>query len=296
MEINDNLILRFQRCESTREEEEALLDWLDESQDHRERMDRANLLFCASVLNGKRKSRSLHRIWWYAAAACFAVLAVGLGLRFFRQKAVPGEDLLAESVTVEATSASKTRISLPDGSIVWLNAGSTLAYSKTFDRTVSLDGEGYFDIVHQEENPFEVEVSGLRLEVLGTVFNVRAYSSENEVKTTLASGSLRLSDKKGNRLFLLHPGEQVSCQADGSQLEVTAVDAWALLLETYGVVTIPDASLTQLCTILNSVYGVTVRASADDGTPITFSFSKDSSVEEVVARLSALSGKKIDIR
>ena len=187
-------------------------------------------------------------------------------------------------------------MSLPDGSVVWLQGGSHLIYPESFDRSVVLDGEGYFDVVHEDDHPFYVSASGIRVEVLGTIFNLRAYSSESIVETTLASGSVRLSEAGGKELFLMHPGEKVSCNADGSGIDVQEVDSWFLLLEKYGVVTIPDVSLTELCGILSRIYGVSIKTSEDDGTPVTFSFSKDSSVEDVVARISRVSGKKIDIR
>lgn len=295
MEISDELILKYQLCESTPEEEKALLDYLDESEEHRRRIDKANFIFCAGVLNGKRQHRRRTIIKWLSAAAVIAAVCIGIGLwRIGGQKS----SVVAEvpTVVVETPSGSRTRVSLPDGSVVWLRSGSRLTYPESFDRTVALDGEGYFDVIHEENHPFYVSACGIRVEVLGTIFNLRAYSSENLVETTLASGSVRLSEASGKELFLLHPGEKVSCDADGSNLDVQAVDSWVLLLDTYGVVTIPDVSLTELCGILNRVYGVTIRAREDDGTPVTFSFSKDSSVDDVVARLSRVSGKKFDIK
>ena len=296
MKITEELILKYQRCEATPSQERVLLDWLDESEDNRKRMDQANFLYCAALMNRKKKARVVRMRWWYSVAAALVVAVAGLAFWYESQKSAATEDNLAHCVTIEAPMGSQTRVSLADGSVVWLNSGSKLTYSETaFDRTVTLDGEGYFDVFHDEDNPFIVSVGELRVEVLGTVFNLRAYSSENRVQTSLACGSVRLSDAEGNRLALLRPGEQINCDAEGSNLNIEAVDAWKLLLDNYGVVTIPDASLTELCGILNRVYGVTVKAYEDDGTPVTFCFSKDSSIEEVVTRLSDLSGKSFDV-
>ena len=295
-DLDSKLILKYQRCETTPQEEEQVLDYLEQSEAHRREMDRANFLFCAALLNGKsRKARTLHPRWYWGMAAALATLLIGT-LLFLSKKTKSSTPETLSCVTIEVPEGSKTRITLPDGSGVWLNSGSKLTYSESFDRTVTLDGEGYFDIVHQEGEIFSIHTSQLSLEVLGTVFNIRAFATENRVETTLATGKLRLRDTQGQKLALLHPGEQVRCEADGAHLDIQAVDAWKLLLDTYGVVTIPEASLTELCGIINRVYGVSVKACEDDGTPVTFSFSKESSVEEVVSRLSSLCGKKFDIK
>lgn len=293
MEISNEMILKYQRCETTPEEERLLLDYLDESEAHRRRLDRENFLFCAGILNQKRKARRFRLAGWLSAAAA-AVLLCGTLLWLSTRRTPALEDAVAE-VVVEASEGSRTRVGLPDGSVVWLNSGSKLTYPESFNRSVTLEGEGYFDVAHCPEAPFIVSVADVRVCVLGTVFNVHAYPGEGRVETTLATGSVSLDDAAGNKLFLLHPGQQVSCRTDGSDLEVHTVDAWTMLLDTYGVVTIPDVSLTDLCDILHQVYGIAVKARSDDGTPVTFSFIKDAPIEEVIARLEALSGKKINI-
>ena len=296
MEINNYLISRYQRCETSPEEEKVLLDYLDESEEHRRHLDQSNFLYCAAVLNApdKRKKRVHRWIWGSAAAAVLVFAAVGIGLAFFRGPEGTSQDTFSE-VVIEAPSDSRARISLPDGTVVWLNSCSRLTYPESFNRSVKLEGEGCFDVVPNGQ-PFSVSAGELRVEVLGTIFNLRAYREENRVETVLASGSVRLSDAAGNPLFLLRPGDKVSCKADGNELEAVQVDAWKLLLDTYGVITLPDASLTEVCSVLNKVYGVQIYALEDDGTPVTFNFAKDTPLDEVVSRLETISGRKFQIR
>ena len=295
MEIDNGLILKYQRCETTPEEEDLLLDYLDESEEHRKRLDEANFLYCAGVLHGGGIKKHHYLRWSLIGIAASLVIGIVAWMLWPKSPDRSSEDAAAQ-VVVEAPEGSRSRVSLPDGSVVWLNSGSRLSYPEAFNRKVSLEGEGYFDIVYNPDIPFSVSALGLQVEVFGTVFNLRAYTQENRLEATLATGSVSLQDAGGERLFLLHPGEQVSCRPDGSDLDVRAVDAWTLLLDTYGVVTVPDASLTELCSILNYAYGVTVKSRSDDGTPVTFSFSKDSPIEEVVSRLATLTGKEFDIR
>lgn len=119
------------------------------------------------------------------------------------------------------------RLVLPDGSLVWLNAGSSLRFPVRFDgkeRRVELSGEGYFEIVPTAQlQPFIVEVNQLEVEVLGTHFNVNAYADETSIKTTLLEGKVRIvrHEKKDVRRELIEVREEVILQP-GEQAIATA--------------------------------------------------------------------------
>lgn len=296
MEVDKDLILRYQRCEATPEEEDALLDYLDESEEHRREFDKSNFLYCAAILNANKEKKRIAHPWflWSVAAALLIVLSLGIGVLVHKLGEEPQAQYSVSEVTIEAPPDSRARITLPDGTVVWLNSCSRLTYPESFNRSVKLEGEGCFDVV-SNGLPFSVSAAGISVEVLGTVFNLRAYKEEGKVETVLASGSVRLYDADGNQLFLLRPGDKVSCDTDGNEIEAMQVDAWKLLLDTYGIITLPDVSLTELCSVLDKVYGVKILVIEDDGTPLTFNFAKDDTLDEVVSRLETLSGKKFHI-
>jgi len=108
------------------------------------------------------------------------------------------------------------QITLADGSKVWLNAQSTLKYPNRFiegERVVYLDGEGYFEVASMQDEqhqhvPFKVVTDSQTIEVLGTKFNVSAFPDEQETKTTLVEGSVRLSLLSHPASVVLHPGQQ----------------------------------------------------------------------------------------
>jgi len=295
-DFDSNLILKYQRCETTPQEEAVLLDYLDQSEAHRRKMDRANFLYCAALLhNGRREEKNRRlRKWlaWGLSAAALFVLIVGLALYFQQGKTSAAS---GQAIVVEASAQSWTRVTLPDGSNVRLNAGSTITYSQEFDRTVNLDGEACFDVESNPEVPFIVKTKDVAIQVTGTIFNVRSYPTDEWVETMLASGVVSLSDASGKTFFRLHPGEKVSCGRGGANLEVSPVDAWESLLDIYGSVTIPDASLTKLCALIGKVYGVRIRALVDDGSLVTFSFSKCMPMQDVLARLETISSTKFEI-
>ena len=111
---------------------------------------------------------------------------------------------------------SKSKITLPDGSTVNLNSGSTLRYPAEFDsenRNVSIEGEAYFDVKKDSHHPFLVKTNGIIIRVLGTKFNVKSYPEEKTVETTLVSGKVELYANNTvisnrNRLMVLKPNQQ----------------------------------------------------------------------------------------
>jgi ferric-dicitrate binding protein FerR (iron transport regulator) len=110
----------------------------------------------------------------------------------------------------------KYRLILPDGTKVWLNAASELKFPTAFpgaERVVELEGEGYFEVAADADQPFIVKTASLRVEVLGTHFNVKAYADESTTNTTLLEGSVKIVTANG-RSGLLKPGDQAKVAAD----------------------------------------------------------------------------------
>src|SRR5690606_33507055 len=123
--------------------------------------------------------------------------------------------------TVATPNGGQYRITLPDGTSVSLNAASSLHYPTAFtenERRVVLTGEGYFEVTENKKQPFRVESNGQLLEVLGTTFNVNAYSNEPTVTTTLISGRVNLSTAPNGPNQLLQPGEQATMQSRDFQV------------------------------------------------------------------------------
>ncbi|HEY4153788.1 MAG TPA: FecR domain-containing protein [Puia sp.] len=117
-------------------------------------------------------------------------------------------------------SGGQFKIMLPDGTRVWLNSGSSLKYPVSFagsKRSVILSGEAYFEVAKDPSSPFEVKANGSLVEVLGTHFNINAYTDELDLKITLAEGSVKV-----NHNTLIKPGEQALVNPSGSVRVVQA--------------------------------------------------------------------------
>lgn len=105
------------------------------------------------------------------------------------------------------------QLTLPDGSMVWLNSASQLKYPISFqgnERVVELSGEAYFEVAENAKQPFKVIANGIRVDVLGTKFNINAYHDEASIKTTLVQGSVRVSGSRATSgaSTILRPGQQ----------------------------------------------------------------------------------------
>ncbi len=118
------------------------------------------------------------------------------------------------------------QIEFTDGSRAFLNAASRLRYPTTFrgnERVVELDGEAYFEVVHDAAKPFKVISKGQVVEVLGTHFNINSYGNEASVKTTLVEGSIRIL--AGGKKSILKPGQQLTINAKQTYVKQTDVEA-----------------------------------------------------------------------
>jgi ferric-dicitrate binding protein FerR (iron transport regulator) len=147
------------------------------------------------------------------------------------------ENAASNKTNTLSTARGETyKVQLPDGSMVWLNAASSLIYPATFvgkeQRRVSLTGEGYFEIAKDKAHPFIVTSEQQDVEVLGTHFNINTYQHSKEIKTTLLEGSVRLYYYPKNRTAeiekILKPGQQSTIKNnDISVAEVDTDDAIA---------------------------------------------------------------------
>ena len=113
--------------------------------------------------------------------------------------------------TMSTPRGRNFRLTLPDGTAVWLNAASSLKYPTVFagnERMVEVSGEAYFEVAKDVSKPFRVKTNGQLIEVMGTRFNVQAYAGEEEMATTLLSGKVKVTPVGSTTSILLEPGFQ----------------------------------------------------------------------------------------
>lgn len=163
-------------------------------------------------------------------AACF--LLVFLGYKNFSTGSYQQPKVVQQ--VLKADNGTRSRNILPDGSVVWLNAGSSLVLSDEFkkgNRNVTLTGEAYFEVV-KNPYPFIVHASGINIKVVGTAFNVKSYPADKTVETTLFHGIIKLSRHgdlkneftlKPNQKFIISRKELLAKNIEDHPLETTGI-------------------------------------------------------------------------
>lgn len=126
---------------------------------------------------------------------------------------------------VSTKNGSKSKIELPDGTQVWLNAGSKIKYDENYgkeSRELSLTGEAYFDVAHDANKPFILHTGKMDVKVLGTVFNVKAYPGDDVTEAALIRGSIEVTfPGRPQEKLILKPNDKISIV---NKDENTAVD------------------------------------------------------------------------
>ena len=161
---------------------------------------------------------------------------------------------------------------LPDGSKVYLNAGSVLRYPERFNdtrREVFLSGEAYLEVVHNEEHPFVVRTRDIAVRVLGTIFNINAYPDNKWVKTTLVEG--KVETQCGDRHITMEPGTQVAYDKEAHETAYFPVNTHLYTSWKDGYYDFENMELGELAQILSRWYDVQIEFARPELRELRFS-------------------------
>lgn len=186
---------------------------------------------------------------------------------------------LQEEVTLRG---QRTMVQLADGSNVWLNADSRLEHSKKFSREVSLQGEAFFEIVEIKDKPFVIHTAGATIRVMGTLVNVRSYPEEERIETTLVNGKATLeSEDRRLRQVALAPGQQAIVEKTSGKLILeNQADAERSTAWKNGVIVFDDQPFSEIKTILERWYDVTIHVQDEEALRCRFSGELDNKTLE----------------
>ena len=167
--------------------------------------------FTQWILNRKRH-QYLFKLMKYAAAVVLLIVST-CWLTLWTSSRLSNDNLIAETNTLYVPAGQRACITLQDGSVVWLNAQSTLIYPSHFwgsERKVRIIGEAFFEIAKNEKKPFYVVAQNVEMRVLGTKFNVYSYPETGLTRTSLIEGAVQVSCDDGREKVILKPNEQVT--------------------------------------------------------------------------------------
>lgn len=201
---------------------------------HLHRMQEKNISFerglpsiGSSASGNKKNKKRIIKLVTGTAIAASLLYGAFIYLQNTQAKSGTSSPVQAMSNINEITTrpGSKSKIQLPDGSTVWLNAGSSLIYNKDFGiekREVEISGEGFFDVAKNASMPFIIKTRNFDIKVLGTVFNVKAYPDDETSETSLLEGKIEVSIKsRPNDKIILEPKEKLVVENDTRETQAT---------------------------------------------------------------------------
>lgn len=207
--------------------------------------------------------------WRFARkVAASVLLAVAIGSTSYymgKTAGSPEPEQIAWFETV-TPSGSLSKVVLPDRSVVWVNAGSSLRYSLDFNkknREVLLTGEAFFEVAKDSLHPFVVKSGKLDIKVLGTRFNVKAYDNEETIDVALVSGKVNVrladNDKKENaEEITLAPNRMMSYNKETSRVEMLEVDGSTVYAWTNGWIKFDELPFDRIAKDLERKFNVRI--------------------------------------
>ena len=216
---------------------------------------RERLLMRVKSIEADGNGRSLiYYLLRVAVVFVFALSIAGLSIYFASET-----NLFYKSnwVVVSTEAGQRSKVSLPDGSLVWLNAGTVLKYCPDKnERKVSLTGEAYFEVYHSENYPFVVESGSAKIKVLGTKFDVSHYPDSKITKTSLLSGKIQISFDKSSKVVNIIPGEKVTYDEKTQVILKTEDRVQNEILWRHGILVFDNESFYDLIQKLERYYAV----------------------------------------
>lgn len=280
----DSLTARYLTGSISNEDFQTFKELLDESQSNREYVRRAvdiwvagktitdrtrydsyaayeRLLRHAHLQQGQSKSMDRRKLYYFVAAvAMVLLLCLPLGWKWVSEYSG------AEEVTLRVPDGSLLKMTMPDGSKLTLNSGSVVVYDQHYgvsNRNIRLDGQGYFEVKHNDRLPFIIKTGSVLVKDLGTKFYLRNYLKDTNVRLRLIEGLV--SVQSNNEEMRLNPGERMMIsKATGKIYKMITPKAEARKNDLEELV-FENSRLSDIAIELSRCYGANIRVAAGSG-------------------------------
>ncbi|MGE4586492.1 MAG: FecR family protein [Mangrovibacterium sp.] len=235
---------------------------------------------------GIRRRKLLSRLLKYAA---LILLTAGTtwGIQKYMQFPEAGKPEAGAMHELICPPGQISELLLADGTRVWMNAGSHISFPAAFQphqREIRLSGEAFFDVSPDAERPFLVHTPDITIKVLGTSFNVDAYSGSFHIKTTLVEGKVELQGKNGEKIAEMIPGQLADFNVNNRKLRISGVDTRFYSSWKEGKMTFFNEPLESIVLKLERWYNVQFVFSSEDIKAYRFSgtFLKYKPLEQIL--------------
>lgn len=242
----------------------------------------------------KKKQNKIGIITWiYKVAAVLSVPLLLSTIYFYKESRNTHLQFISKSSEkksnniFEASLGARTQVGLPDGSLVWLNSGSSLSCPTEFSlksRNVELKGEAFFEVMKNEKVPMIVSTGNLKVKVYGTKFNLKAFPDDRKIETTLMEGKVSIISDDGKTETLLNPGYSASYSVKSQMLNITKVeDMEAFIGWREGRLLFHNERFADIIKRLERWYNVDIQLSdASLGNYILYATFFDENIEQIL--------------
>lgn len=259
-ETRDQLLFRYINGHATDAQIKKVMEWAHEDPANMKELEILRRLNDEAIWNtgidietnckkaGKSATRRI--ALWSMAASIMILAGFSLSLLIF------GPDRENPSIAVFAPLGQRAELTLGDGTLVWLNSGSRLEVNEGFgddSREVSLDGEAYFSVTRNPAKPFVVHTKSYSIKVLGTEFNVSAYSDVPEWSVSLVEGKVEVYDGDSVNVAL---APNMKAEEICGKLVTSELSDHDALLWRKGILSFEDASFSDIFSKLETYYQV----------------------------------------
>lgn len=267
--MDQELLFSYFRGETTPQEEERILAWVEASEDNRREFRKAHVLFAGLALYAPRPEtshpvvplgRRIGRQVLRHAVRAAAVVLLAVGAAYFG-KSRYHRSLAGRETVISVPAGQRMQMTLADGTRVRLNAGTTLEYPVVFAREarrVRLSGEAFFEVAHDAEHPFVVETFASDIRVLGTAFNVQADEEHACFSTTLVEGKVQVTSRiDPAESIVMQPNDMVVLE--NGRLYKECVADFADLCWTEGLIHLKKMPFEELMRTFERAFDVQIR-------------------------------------
>ena len=256
-------------------------------------------------INRDNKTRSLFiTLTRIAAVLTIPLLAFAIWSLFFQETTKTPVEMAQNEITwqkIQSPVGMRSLVVLPDGTNLWLNAGSEIKYSIPFtreNREVELSGEAFLDVVKNEQSPFVVKSGNAEVEVLGTQFNVNAYPESENIEVALKEGKVKFKFREEDGLVKtaeLNPNDylQFNRNEKTARLENTNIEKYIAWHKN--IMVLDDTPMTELAGMLERWYGVEVNIAGEEIKRYKFTTTFENEPLHRVLELLEISSPEIKI-
>lgn len=260
--MDKKTINKYIAGDASQEEKEAVQLWIEADVKNRKEFMTLRVLYDITLGNlpekenkKKRRKNSLRLLTEIVKIA--AVILITFGCTYYvldKELFVHKEDT-STLQTLHVPAGQRAELTLSDGTKVWLNSLTTFSFPSVFSknkREVFLDGEGYFDVSHHDNSNFTVKTESYAVNVLGTEFNILAYSKSQRFEASLINGSVEITSNNGKENVLLVPNQHA--YLENNKLITSSISHFEHFLWKEGIISLHHESMGEILNKLEVYY------------------------------------------